>query len=119
MNPIRLSICQSFRFKALLVATASLALIIAVFFAISNQWLRRERLAAEQQRSQILLKHLASNLRFGMTVQSADLIRPVLEHALITQEVRAVAVYDRNGTQVAVVPSTTEYAGAFPAVGRS
>jgi signal transduction histidine kinase len=115
MNPIPdPSLWRSFRFKALLVATVSVAVIIAVLFAISTQWIKRERLAAEEQRAQIMLTHLASSLRFGLTVQSSDLMRPVLQSALIAQEVRAVAVYDRAGIRVAMQPEATEPSDALP-----
>src|SRR5262245_30056061 len=99
---------RSFRLKALLIASVSLALIITVLFAISNQWLKRERGFAEQQRADILLNQLASSLRFGLAVHSTDFIRPVLENVFVSPEVRAVAVYDRAGRHIATEPETSD-----------
>jgi signal transduction histidine kinase len=105
---------RSFRGKALLIASVSLALIIAVLFAISNQWLKRERSFAEQQRADVLLNQLGSSLRFGVAVHSTDFIRPVLENVFVSPEVRAVAVYDRAGRHMATEPETSDESLEFP-----
>ena len=61
---------RSFRVKAVLTATLSLALVLAILFVFSSIWLHREQLSAQQRRSQDMLRHLASNLQLGVMVES-------------------------------------------------
>src|SRR2546428_815149 len=78
MKPTRSSwFWHSFRVKAVLTATLSLALVLAILFIFSSIWVRREELAAQQRRSQDVLRHLASSLQLVGLV-GPDRLRPLV-----------------------------------------
>ena len=106
---------RSFRVKAVLTATLPLALVLAVLFVFSSMWLYREQLSAQQRRSQDLLRHLASNLQLGVMVESSDLIRPIVQEALRTEEAQAIAVYDAAGRRLVCLPEGDDRLADFAA----
>ncbi|MBI3461684.1 MAG: hypothetical protein HY000_01285 [Planctomycetes bacterium] len=95
---------RSFQFKAVLTATLSLALIIAILFAFCRAWLNQQQLEGQQRRSEDLLRHLTARLQLGVMVNSADLIKPIVRDAFLSREVLEISVFDADGVLLLHLP---------------
>src|SRR3972149_5039323 len=101
MNTLRFDrLYRSFRVKARAVAPLSLAIVVAVLFGISTAWIEREHLRGEQHQADILMTYLATSLRLGVPVESAEVIRPAAQSAIRVKEVKAIAIFGEDGTRL-------------------
>jgi len=103
LNPMR-----SYQARAVLTAMLSLALVLAILFVFSTDWMNRSKLDVQRRRSQDLLRHLAARLELGVMVRSNDLIQPIAQDAFSSGEVKAIAVYAADGQLMLQLPATSD-----------